>query len=49
MMAWFWDAYEPDVERRLEPFASPLRARDEQLAGLLPATRTRREPRSRRP
>ena len=23
MMAWFWDAYEPDVERRLEPFASP--------------------------
>src|SRR5204863_2481154 len=23
MMAWFWDAYEPDVERRREPFASP--------------------------
>src|SRR6476659_3375996 len=37
MMAWFWDAYEPDVERRLEPFASPLRAGDEQLAGLPPA------------
>ena len=36
-MAWFWDAYEPDVERRLEPFASPLRASDEQLAGLPPA------------
>ena len=34
MMEWFWDAYEPDVERRLEPFASPLRASDEQLAGL---------------
>src|SRR5947209_1114081 len=37
MMAWFWDAYEPDAERRLEPFASPLRASDEQLAGLPPA------------
>jgi acetyl esterase len=37
MMAWFWDAYAPDVERRLEPFASPLRASDEQLAGLPPA------------
>src|SRR3954469_20767570 len=37
MMAWFWDAYEPDVERRLEPFASPLRAGDRQLAGLPPA------------
>jgi acetyl esterase/lipase len=37
MMAWFWDAYEPDVERRLEPFASPFRASDEQLAGLPPA------------
>ena len=37
MMAWFWDAYEPDVERRLEPFASPLRAGEEQLAGLPPA------------
>src|SRR3954471_23222334 len=37
MMAWFWEAYEPDVKRRLEPFASPLRASDEQLAGLPPA------------
>jgi acetyl esterase len=36
-MAWFWDAYAPDIERRSEPFASPLRARDEQLAGLPPA------------
>jgi acetyl esterase len=36
-MAWFWDAYAPDVERRSEPFASPLRATDEQLAGLPPA------------
>jgi acetyl esterase len=33
-MAWFWDAYLPDVERRSEPYASPLRASDEQLAGL---------------
>src|SRR3954449_7261161 len=37
MMAWFSDAYEPDVDRRLEPFASPIRAGDEQLAGLPPA------------
>jgi acetyl esterase/lipase len=36
-MAWFWDAYLPDVERRSEPFASPLRASDDQLAGLPPA------------
>jgi acetyl esterase/lipase len=36
-MSWFWDAYLPDVERRSEPFASPLRASDEQLAGLPPA------------
>jgi acetyl esterase/lipase len=36
-MAWFWDCYCPDVERRAEPFASPLRASDEQLAGLPPA------------
>jgi acetyl esterase len=36
-MAWFWDCYAPDVERRSEPFASPLRATDEQLAGLPPA------------
>jgi acetyl esterase/lipase len=36
-MAWFWDQYAPDVARRSEPFASPLRASDEQLAGLPPA------------
>ncbi len=36
-MAWFWDAYVPDVEQRSEPYASPLRATDEQLAGLPPA------------
>jgi acetyl esterase/lipase len=36
-MAWFWDCYCPDVERRSEPFASPLRADDAQLAGLPPA------------
>jgi acetyl esterase len=36
-MAWFWDCYCPDLERRSEAFASPLRATDEQLAGLPPA------------
>ena len=36
-MAWFWDAYLPDVERRSEPYASPLQASDEQLADLPPA------------
>jgi len=36
-MEWFWDAYLPDVDRRSEPYASPLRASDEQLAGLPPA------------
>src|ERR687886_370627 len=36
-MAWFWDAYLPDVARRAEPFASPLRASDGQLRGLPPA------------
>jgi acetyl esterase/lipase len=36
-MAWFWDAYLPDLERRSEAYASPLRASDEQLAGLPPA------------
>jgi acetyl esterase len=36
-MAWFWNAYLPDLERRSEPYASPLRASDEQLAGLPPA------------
>src|SRR3954449_7517361 len=36
-MAWFWDCYAPDHARRAEPFASPLRATDEQLGGLPPA------------
>jgi acetyl esterase len=36
-MAWFWDAYLPDLERRSEPFASPMRASDEQLEALPPA------------
>ena len=36
-MAWFWDAYVPDLEQRSEPYASPLRAGDEQLAGPPPA------------
>ncbi len=36
-MAWFWDAYAPDADRRAEPLASPLRASDEQLAALPPA------------
>jgi acetyl esterase len=36
-MAWFWDCYCPDVARRSEPFASPLRADDKQLADLPPA------------
>ncbi len=36
-MAWFWDAYVPNVDRRSEPFASPLRASDAQLAALPPA------------
>ncbi|WP_020649156.1 alpha/beta hydrolase [Solimonas variicoloris] len=36
-MAWFWDAYLPDVAKRREPTASPLRASLEQLKGLPPA------------
>jgi acetyl esterase/lipase len=36
-MAWFWDCYCPDLERRAEPFAAPLRAGDDMLAGLPPA------------
>src|SRR4051812_11426657 len=36
-MAWFWDCYCPNIDRRSEPFASPLRATDEMLAGLPPA------------
>ena len=33
-MAWFWDAYLPDEEKRSEITASPLRATLEELAGL---------------
>jgi acetyl esterase len=33
-MAWFWDCYLPDRERRGEITASPLRATPEELAGL---------------
>jgi acetyl esterase len=33
-MAWFWDAYLPDVAKRSEITASPLRATLEELAGL---------------
>jgi acetyl esterase/lipase len=34
-MVWFWDHYLPDVERRVETDASPLRAKD--FSGLPPA------------
>jgi alpha/beta hydrolase fold len=43
-MAWFWDAYAPDVERRSEAFASPLRASNEQLADLPPAFQSSTRP-----
>jgi acetyl esterase len=33
-MAWFWDAYLPDTERRSEVTVSPLRATTDELAGL---------------
>jgi acetyl esterase len=33
-MAWFWDAYLPDVDKRSEITASPLRASLDELAGL---------------
>lgn len=36
-MAWFWDCYLPDVERRAEITASPLRADVDELRGLPPA------------
>ena len=36
-MAWFWDAYLPERERRGDVTASPLRASREQLSGLPPA------------
>ncbi|HEY4211673.1 MAG TPA: alpha/beta hydrolase [Steroidobacteraceae bacterium] len=35
---WLWDQYLPDLARRAEPWASPLRATKEQLSGLPPAT-----------
>ena len=33
-MAWFWDAYLPEKDKRDEPTASPLRASVEELTGL---------------
>jgi acetyl esterase/lipase len=33
-MAWFWDSYLPDLDRRSESTASPLRATREELVGL---------------
>jgi acetyl esterase len=36
-MQWFWDAYAPEVARRMEPTASPLQATPDQLRGLPPA------------
>jgi acetyl esterase len=34
---WFWSHYAPDIARRAEPTASPLRASLDQLQGLPPA------------
>lgn len=36
-MAWYWDQYLPDTDRRGEIFASPVNASIEQLQGLPPA------------
>jgi acetyl esterase len=36
-MKWFWSHYAPDIARRTEPTASPLRASLDQLQGLPPA------------
>jgi acetyl esterase/lipase len=36
-MAWFWDSYLPQRDKRSEATASPLRAALEELAGLPPA------------
>jgi acetyl esterase len=33
-MAWFWDAYLPDQQKRFQITASPLRASTDELAGL---------------
>ena len=46
-MKWFWDAYAPDEERRLEPTASPLRADLEVLSRA--AADAARQRRARRP
>jgi acetyl esterase len=35
-MEWFWDAYIPDAEQRLEIYASPNRATVDQVTGLPP-------------
>ncbi|MCC8179349.1 MAG: alpha/beta hydrolase [Planctomycetes bacterium] len=35
-MKWYWDSYLPDMERRLEKNASPMQAKDEDLAMLPP-------------
>ncbi|WP_316779182.1 alpha/beta hydrolase [Pedobacter antarcticus] len=37
MMKWFWDNYLPDIAKRNEIYASPLKADAEQLKGLPPA------------
>jgi len=37
MMIWFWDSYAPDRERRMEYYASPLKASLDELKGLPPA------------
>jgi acetyl esterase/lipase len=36
-MAWFWDQYLPDMSRRSESLASPMRASIDELSGLPPA------------
>ena len=36
-MIWFWDAYQPDIQKRSDPLMSPLNATVEQLTGLPPA------------
>jgi len=33
-MAWFWDCYLPDLDRRADSTASPLRASRDELTGL---------------
>jgi len=37
MMIWFWDNYLPDLKKREEIYASPLKASLEQVKGLPPA------------